>query len=143
KRRLSRRKMSDDVIFDVYGVKIRVSTQDVFKNNFDFYYSVYYKRHADSLLNALCDKYGTDKGEMRSAGHPYPWPSHTYADFIERLFDHCREYVNHVFECGLGTNNPKLQSSMGSTGVPGASLRVWREYFPNAMILGADIDKDI
>ena len=32
---------------------------------------------------------------------------------------------------------------MGSMGKPGASLRVWRDYFPNEIIYGADIDKDI
>ena len=32
---------------------------------------------------------------------------------------------------------------MGSKGRPGASLRVWSEYFPNAKIFGADIDKNI
>jgi hypothetical protein len=32
---------------------------------------------------------------------------------------------------------------MGSNGKPGASLRVWRDYFPNAQIIGADIDKEI
>ena len=32
---------------------------------------------------------------------------------------------------------------MGSVGHPGASLRVWRDYFPNANVYGADIDKDI
>ena len=48
-----------------------------------------------------------------------------------------------VFECGLGTNNPDLQSNMTVDGMPGASLRVWRDYFKNAQIYGADIDKDI
>jgi hypothetical protein len=48
-----------------------------------------------------------------------------------------------VFECGLGTNNPTLDSSMGIGGQPGASLRVWRDHFPNANIIGADIDSDI
>ena len=48
-----------------------------------------------------------------------------------------------VFECGLGTNNPNLQSNMTINGIPGASLRVWRDYFKNAQIYGADIDKDI
>ena len=48
-----------------------------------------------------------------------------------------------VFECGLGTNNPNLQSNMTINGMPGASLRVWRDYFKNAQIYGADIDKDI
>jgi hypothetical protein len=32
---------------------------------------------------------------------------------------------------------------MGPTGKPGASLRVWRDYFPNALIVGADIDRDV
>lgn len=32
---------------------------------------------------------------------------------------------------------------MGADGKPGASLRVWRDYFPNAIVYGADIDRDI
>jgi 23S rRNA U2552 (ribose-2'-O)-methylase RlmE/FtsJ len=32
---------------------------------------------------------------------------------------------------------------MTANGVPGASLRVWRDYFPLANIYGADIDKGI
>jgi hypothetical protein len=32
---------------------------------------------------------------------------------------------------------------MGSNVKPGASLRVWRDYFKNAKIYGADINKDI
>jgi hypothetical protein len=48
-----------------------------------------------------------------------------------------------IFECGLGTNNPNLASNMTDTGMPGASLRVWRDYFRNAKIYGGDIDKEI
>ena len=48
-----------------------------------------------------------------------------------------------VFECGLGTNNPNLSGNMTVNGMPGASLKVWRDYFKNAQIYGADIDKDI
>lgn len=48
-----------------------------------------------------------------------------------------------VFELGLGTNNPNLPSSMGPNGIPGASLRGWKDYFPLANIFGADIDQDI
>jgi 23S rRNA U2552 (ribose-2'-O)-methylase RlmE/FtsJ len=29
---------------------------------------------------------------------------------------------------------------MGTTGSPGASLRMWRDYFPNARVVGVDID---
>ena len=32
---------------------------------------------------------------------------------------------------------------MGISAKPGASLRVWRDYFPGANIFGADIDQDI
>ena len=32
---------------------------------------------------------------------------------------------------------------MGKNGQPGASLRVWRDYFENAKIHGADIDQSI
>ena len=94
-------------------------------------------------LAALCDLHGSDKGSLRPDGHPYPWPPHTYTDVYGRLFGHCRSAVKRVFECGLGTNNPDLPSTMGVTGRPGASLRVWRDYFPNAQIFGADVDTDI
>jgi hypothetical protein len=48
-----------------------------------------------------------------------------------------------VFECGVGTNNPNITSNMGVNGQPGASLRVWRDYFQNAEVFGADIDRGI
>lgn len=103
----------------------------------------YFAKNRHSVLSALCDQYGSDKGELRPDGHPYPWPSHNYADYYEMLFRHCRHSITKVFECGLGTNNPILPSSMTEKGKPGASLRVWRDYFPNAQIYGADIDRDI
>jgi hypothetical protein len=40
-------------------------------------------------------------------------------------------------------NNPDLQSNMTVDGMPGASLRVWRDYYKHAQIHEADIDKDI
>lgn len=95
----------------------------------------------NTYLEVLCNKYGSDKGGSLK-NNPYPWPSHSYTDIYSQLFDHCRYHIRAVFECGIGTNNPDLPSSMGVNGVPGASLRVWRDYFPNAMIVGADIDKN-
>jgi len=94
-------------------------------------------------LSDLCDLYGSDKGERKKEGHPYPWPSHTYADFYSRIFFQSKKNIKYVFECGIGTNNPALPSSMKANGKPGASLRVWTDYFPNAVIYGADIDRDI
>jgi hypothetical protein len=95
------------------------------------------------LLAGLCDKYGSDKGELSPEGHPYPAPAHNFTELYSRLFAHCRHAVRKVFECGLGTNNTSIPSNMGARGRPGASLRVWRDYFPNAVIYGADIDRDI
>jgi len=116
---------------------------DFLKNGLSFRAVASYRKDYKCELATLCDKYGSDKGEIRSSGHPYPWPSHSYSDYYRRIWGHCRMAVKRVFECGLGTNNPHLASSMGASGKPGASLRVWRDYFPNAQIYGADIDRDI
>jgi hypothetical protein len=43
----------------------------------------------------------------------------------------------------MGTNNPKLVSTMGAAGKPGASLWAFSSYLQNAEIFGADVDKQI
>jgi hypothetical protein len=48
-----------------------------------------------------------------------------------------------LLEIGMGTNNEDLVSSMGWNGRPGASLYAFREYLPNAMLYGCDIDRAI
>lgn len=78
--------------------------------------------------------HGSDKG----LGH------HNYTTFYEPLLKHLKTTTDVVvFELGIGTNNPNLPSSMGVDGRPGASLRGWEEWLPNAHIIGADIDRDI
>ena len=115
---------------------------EAFEKDFDYHSVTHYDR-CWNRLSDLCDKYGSDKGALRADNHPYDWPAHTYTDYYRMLFDHCREHVTHVFECGLGTNSPEIRSNMGIHGKPGASLRVWRDYFPQASIVGADIDAEI
>lgn len=110
---------------------------------FDYQYTSLYLKNNSNPLALLCGKYGSDKGSNFSFGHPYSWPPHTYVDYYHLIFHSHRKCIKKVFECGLGTNNPNLLSSMGLNGKPGASLRVWRDYFPNAVIYGADIDRDI
>jgi len=96
------------------------------------------------FINYLFDLYGSDKGTLDDElAQPYSWNAHTYGSYYSKLFDHCRDSIKLVFECGIGTNNPKLESSMGINAKPGASLRAWRDYFSNALIYGADIDKKI
>lgn len=107
----------------------------------DYKIVIRYNKNSSSTLSALCDEYGSDKGEIKTAGHPYSWPSHTHADYYCMLFDQRRDSICNVFECGIGTNNPSIASNMGERGRPGASLRVWRDYFMHAQITGADIDQ--
>jgi hypothetical protein len=116
---------------------------EILNKNLGYRIIIHYGKNRSCLLSELCDKYGSDKGEIKTVGHPYPWSSQTFADFYSRLFDQRRIDIRKVFECGLGTNNSNLLSSMGLDGRPGASLRVWREYFPNAQIVGGDIDRNI
>lgn len=94
-------------------------------------------------LDYLCDFHGSDKGELSPNDNPYPWDSHSYSDYYSLLFEPARLHVRLVFECGIGTNNTAVQSNMGVDGRPGASLRVWRDYFPNAHVIGADIDASV
>ena len=89
-------------------------------------------QHAEEieLLGSLFDRYGSDK------------TMHNYHPFYAAAFDD-RSEVGTVLEIGLGTNNPDVVSTMGRTGRPGASLRAFREFFPAALIFGADVDRDI
>ncbi len=94
-------------------------------------------------LQELCDLHGSDKGSRGDRPTPYPWRPHNYADLYAQLFDHCRAAVGLVFECGIGSADLSMPCNMGLKGRPGASLRVWRDYFPNAEVYGADIDDKI
>lgn len=95
------------------------------------------------FFSDLCDKYGSDKSSNLRESQIYPWAPHNYGIFYTTYFSSLRYKIMNVFECGIGTNNPNLVSSMTTSGIPGASLRVWRDYFPNALVLGADIDREI
>lgn len=83
-------------------------------------------------LCRIMTKCGSDKGN-----------GHNYTVFYYELFKNLRYSNLNIFEVGLGTNNINIPSNMGKGGTPGASLRGWKEFFPNANIVGADIDRDI
>ena len=84
-------------------------------------------------LCRLMARYGSDKG--------IGW--HTYTPFYQSLLLDRREAVTTLFELGLGTNHEDMPSNMGAHGKPGASLRAWRDYFSNARVYGADVDKRV
>jgi len=90
--------------------------------------------------NDLCfimNFFGSDKG------HPINDSNHCYTRFYHELFKPVRYESLRVFELGLGTNNLNFPSNMGPNGKPGASLRGWKQYFPNSSVFGADIDSGI
>ena len=93
--------------------------------------------HTFSRLSA---KYGSDKDTLEGVESPYIWPAHTYGTFYEFLFRNRKSEVKNVFECGIGSNNSSLASNMGDGGKPGASLRLWLEYFPFCKVYAGDID---
>lgn len=82
-------------------------------------------------LKPLFDFYGSDKARA----HNY---HHVYGHILRNP-----EAATALLEIGLGTNNVDVVSHMGQAGRPGASLRAFRDFLPNAQIYGADIDKRI
>jgi hypothetical protein len=108
------------------------------KSEAGFQYTVYTERRT-SGLTALSEKYGSDKGSNLSH-NPYPWRPHTYTQYYDLLFSRQRSTILRVFECGIGSADESIISNMSATGATGASLRMWRDYFPNAIIFGGDID---
>ncbi len=72
---------------------------------------------SDTSLDGIGLRHGTDK----SSAH------HGYLGFYERFFAPERASVAKLLEIGVFN---------------GQSTRMWREYFPNASIIGADINPD-
>jgi hypothetical protein len=99
-----------------------------------------YRMGRTSTLAVLSATYGSDKGWRGSTEYPWPWAPHNYTEKYESLFQPLRASTRTVVECGIGTNDPDAPSSMGAGGRPGASLRVWRDYFPHADVIGLDVD---
>ncbi len=79
-----------------------------------------------SELTELCNLHQTDKGATTADRAGRPRMPHTYTDVYESLLAGRRQGVRAVLEVGI---------------YKGASLRVWRDYFPHAEIFGADIDR--
>jgi len=64
-------------------------------------------------LDWLARKHGTDKSSA----------SHGYTEFYEQIFGPIRKRVHAILEVGIGS---------------GGSLRMWKEWFPNATVYGVD-----
>ena len=79
-------------------------------------------------LTELCElalKYGSDK---------CPRIGHCYTPYYFEVFKNRRKSVKKLLEMGVG-----LAKYKNPYYVVGAGLRMWRDFFPNAQIFGADI----
>jgi hypothetical protein len=103
------------------------------KKNMSFSYLSNSKNNKQ--LTDLMNLFGSDKGGRNN--------HHNFASYYSEIFFHKRNNIKNFLEIGLGTNDTSVLSNMGSNGIPLASLRAWRDYFKNANIYGADIDKNI
>lgn len=81
-----------------------------------------------TLLCELARYFETDKGgdHYRYGGGDSD-TCHNYTKTYHNLFKYKRETVKHVLEIGVHA---------------GSSLRMWKAYFPNANIVGLDINTD-
>lgn len=125
---------NDEITFDMPGEISKLTESQKIKFN------KYCKYIILSDVSELCDimnKQGSDKASKPinsgSAGH-------NYTRYYSQIFEKFRYDEINLFELGLGTNNLSIESNMGETGVPGASIFGWQEYFKNGHIFGADVD---
>jgi cephalosporin hydroxylase len=77
-------------------------------------------RRISGDLVALAKHFGTDK-----------WGAHRYAQHYQRHLEHLREQPINLLEIGVG--------GYSKTDRGGASLRMWKAFFPQAQIFGMDI----
>src|SRR6266496_4172672 len=83
-------------------------------------------------VTPLCElgfKYGTDKSPLVSGSY--------YTEFYYELLKDKKETIRKVLELGVGSQ-VTLQR-VPENYIRGASLRMWRDFFPNAQIYGIDL----
>lgn len=85
-------------------------------------------------LADLMNHYGSDKDR------------NGYTPLYQTLLEHLRLKALLFLEIGIGTMIPGVHSSMVGYALqdyrPGGSLRAWRDWMPNARIVGADVQPD-
>lgn len=85
-------------------------------------------------LRELIDKYGSDKNRNE------------YTPIYHSVFNPSKFNNINLLEIGIGTMIEGVNSSMvgygGENYKPGASLRAFRDFFPNGNIYGGDVQSD-
>ena len=126
------------VLFDYSTLKI-----------FNYKCTLYFSKKDNNELSNLCEKYMTNKGynlsQLKDESFDLGYYQN-YDDYYSEIFSLNKSKIQNVFELGIGTTDSTNHYNMNFLGKkysPGASLRVWRDYFINANIFGADIDKNV
>ena len=88
-----------------------------------------YYKYGVTELCCLAIRYGSDKCA----------PNHSYTPRYFELFKDKRDSIKKVLEIGVGS--PETMITKNYT--VGASLRMWRDFFPNAQIYGIDNDPKV
>jgi hypothetical protein len=81
-------------------------------------------------LEKLAFKYGS---------HKSPQIAHSYTYFYDNLFAKRNNSIHKLLEIGVGSK----KDSGWPNYTDGASLLMWRDFFPRAKIYGIDINKDL
>lgn len=84
-------------------------------------------------LCSIFEKYNADK---------CPSVFHTYSPIYYELLKDIRYDVSNVLEIGIGTASV-MTPVTGPGYIPGASIKGWRDFFPNANVYAVDIDEHV
>ena len=112
----------------VYSVYVRRKMSNL---GISSYHNIY---SGKTILDDISDTFGTDKGGEES---PVTWDLHSYTPIYDLILTGLRP--ERVLECGIG-DYYDANNDEESKRNPGASLRMWSEYFQDADIYGIDID---
>ncbi len=111
-------------------------------------YTIFYDKDKSNELSELANLHKTNKGyvsNQSSSNNLDKKGCHNYSDYYSDIFLTGKDHIKKVFELGIGSINDNQKFNMNHQGEnykTGGSLRMWRDYFKNAKIYGADVDKD-
>jgi hypothetical protein len=90
------------------------------------------EKNLSEQLTRLFNLHGSDKSG-----------THNYPDLYAKLINLSNRNRFRLLEIGMGSNHLEVPSNMGAFGVPGASLRAWRDLSESIEVWGGDIDARI
>ena len=124
--------------------------EKTFESNFDSVeiYNSFNENCFDNIFNEACDD---TKTTSRSGDNNFlnqcfikhkcnKGTSHNYPSFYNNLLLPYRHDISAFVEIGIGSPHQDGESRMAENYAYGSSLRGWRDFMPNATILGCDID---